>query len=198
MSGGSGEQGLLAAACGQMAHHYGLPGGAAAGMCDAKVPDNQAGYEKGMTAVMAGLAGLNLVYEAAGMHASLLGFCLESMIIDNDMLGQAMRCVRGIEVTEDSVSLKAIRQTCAEGPGHYLGHPDTLELMQREYIYPALGDRTSPKEWIEGGKPDLVERAIAERKRILATQFPDHVSAETDAAIRAAYPIAFPREAMRP
>ena len=26
---------------------------------------------------MAGLSGLNMVYEAAGMHASLLGFCLE-------------------------------------------------------------------------------------------------------------------------
>jgi trimethylamine--corrinoid protein Co-methyltransferase len=162
------------------------------------MPDAQAGYEKGMNAVMAGLAGLNLVYEAAGMHASLLGFCPESMIIDNDMLGQALRCVRGIEVTEATLSLEAIAETCTGGPGHYLGHPDTLELMQREYVYPALADRSSPKDWIESGKPDLVKRAIAERKRILASHFPDHVSPETDAAIRAAYPIAFPRAAMVP
>ena len=70
-------------------------------MCDSKLPDSQSGYEKGSTAVMAGLAGLNLVYESAGMHASLLGFSLESMIIDNDMLGQCLRCVRGIEVNND-------------------------------------------------------------------------------------------------
>ncbi|MGI9407464.1 MAG: trimethylamine methyltransferase family protein, partial [Hyphomicrobiaceae bacterium] len=38
MSGGSGEQALLSAACGQMAHYYNLPGGSAAGMADAKVP----------------------------------------------------------------------------------------------------------------------------------------------------------------
>ncbi|MEC7208826.1 MAG: trimethylamine methyltransferase family protein, partial [Pseudomonadota bacterium] len=76
MSGGSGEQGLLTAACAQMLQYFGLPGGAAAGMADAKMPDAQSGYEKGSTLVMAGLSGLNMVYEAAGMHASLMGFCL--------------------------------------------------------------------------------------------------------------------------
>ena len=49
---------------------------------------------------MAGLSGLNMVYEAVGMHASLLGFCLESLIIGDDLLGQSLRCVRGIEVND--------------------------------------------------------------------------------------------------
>lgn len=198
MSGGSGEQGLLSAACAQMARFYDLPGGAAAGMCDSKVPDNQAGYEKGINAVMSGLAGLNMVYESIGMHASLLGFCLESMIIDDDMIGQALRCVRGIEVTEDSVSLDVIRQVCTEGPGHYLGHEATLSLMQREYVYPVLGDRTSPKEWVEKGKPDLIARAVEARKQVLSTIFPDHLSESLDRKLREAYPIVLPREAMRP
>ncbi len=100
MSGGSGEQGLLTAACAQMLQHFGLPSGAAAGMADAKLPDAQSGYEKGLTLVMAGLSGLNMVYEAAGMHASLMGFCLESLVIDNDMLGQCLRCVRGVDVSD--------------------------------------------------------------------------------------------------
>ena len=77
MLGGSGEQGLLTSACAQMLQHYDLPGGAAAGMADAKMPDAQSGYEKGSTLVMAGLSGLNMVYEAAGMHAS----CLASVLI---------------------------------------------------------------------------------------------------------------------
>ena len=77
MSGGSGEQSLLMAACGQMANHYGLVGGSPAAMADAKLPDIQSGYEKGITTVMAGLAGTNMIYEAAGMHASLMGFCME-------------------------------------------------------------------------------------------------------------------------
>lgn len=197
MSGGSGEQALLSAACAQMHHFYGIPGGSAAGMADAKLPDPQSGYEKGITNVMAGLAGLNMVYESVGMHASLLGFCLESLIIDNDMIGQCLRCVRGIEVTEDSLSIEAMRQVCLEGPGHYLGHEQTLSLMQTEYVYPALGDRSSPKEWEELGKPDLIARAVAEKQRILSSVFPDHIPEALDREIRERFDIKLPRAAMR-
>ena len=122
MSGGSGEQALLTSGCAQMHQFYNLPGGAAAGIADSKLPDMQAGWEQMCSNVMAGLSGLNMVYEAAGMHASLLGFCHESLILGDDLLGQANRCVRGIEVTEDSISLNVMKQTCLNGPGHYLTH----------------------------------------------------------------------------
>lgn len=197
MSGGSGEQALLTAACAQMAQFYDLPGGSAAGMADSKLPDVQSGYEKGITDVMAGLSGLNLVYESAGMHASLLGFCLESLIIDNDMIGQCLRCVRGIEVSDAALSVDTITDVCLNGPGHYLGHAQTLALMQTEYFYPAVADRFSPKEWNEKGRPDLLGRAIAEKRRILDTHFPRHVSRETDDALRARHAnIYLPRKAM--
>jgi len=196
MSGGSGEQALLSAACAQMAQFYDLPGGAAAGMADSKLPDVQAGYEKGITNVMAGLSGLNLVYESAGMHASLLGFCLDSLIIDNDLLGECMRCVRGIEVDEDSVSLDVMRSVCLGGPNHYLGHNRTLELMQREYIYPAIGDRTSPKEWVEKGKPDIVEKAVKVKRDILGGHFPRHIPDELDVRLRERFPITLTRDQM--
>lgn len=196
MSGGSGEQALLSAACAQMARFYDLPGGSAAGMADAKLPDVQSGYEKGITDVMAGLAGLNLVYEAAGMHASLLGFCLESLIIDNDMLGQCMRCVRGIEVTEDSLSKEAIKRVCLGGAGHYLGDEQTLALMQTEYVYPRLGDRNSPNVWVEQGASTMAERAIVEKERILSSHFPDHVPDGIDRALRSRHKICLPRTAI--
>jgi trimethylamine--corrinoid protein Co-methyltransferase len=198
MSGGSAEQALLTSACAQMARFYDLPGGSAAGMADSKLPDIQSGYEKGITNVMAGLAGLNLVYEAAGMHASLLGFCLESLIIDNDMLGYCLRCVRGIEVSRDTLSVETIADVCLNGPGHYLGNEQTLRLMQTEYFYPAVGDRFSPKEWNEKGKPDILERAIAEKKRILAERFPHHVPRAVDDRLRARFGdlIRLPRSAM--
>ncbi|TAN19962.1 MAG: methyltransferase [Rhizobiaceae bacterium] len=197
MSGGSGEQALLTAACAQMAQFYDLPGGSAAGMADSKLPDIQSGYEKGITDVMAGLSGLNLVYEAAGMHASLLGFSLESLIIDNDMLGQCLRCVRGIEVSDKALSIETITDVCLNGPGHYLGHGQTLELMQTEYFYPAVADRYSPKEWAEKGKPDLLQKAIEEKRRILSGYFPAHVSRSVDDQLRSRHPnIHLPRKAM--
>jgi len=189
MSGGSGEQALLTAGCAQMHHFYGLPGGAAAGIADAKLPDMQAGWEQAISNVMAGLSGLNMVYEAVGMHASLLGFCLESLILGDDLLGQVLRCVRGIEVTEDKIGLEVMRQVCLEGPGHYLGHAQTLDLMQREYVYPALADRTSPKGWEEAGKPDLLARAIERKKQILAESRASLLDPAADAAIRAAFRI---------
>ena len=88
------------------------------------------------------------------MHASLLGFCLESLVLGDDLLGQAMRLVRGIDVTrgfhvdrgDEARSVWAAR-------GHYLGSGQTLELMQTEYIYPKSANRMSPKEWNEAGKP---------------------------------------------
>ena len=192
MSGGSGEQALLTAGCAQMQHYLGLPGGAAAGIADAKLPDMQAGWEAAMSNVMAGLAGLNLVYECAGMHASLLGFCLESLILGDDMLGQALRCVRGIEVDDDSLSLEAMRQVCLGGPGHYLGHSQTLARMQTDYIYPVIADRWSPKEWVEKGSPDLLDRARARKEAILAG--PRHAALDpaTDRAIRQAFRIHLP------
>ena len=180
-----------------MAQYYDLPGGSAAGMADSKLPDIQSGFEKGITEVMAGLSGLNLVYEAAGMHASLLGFCLESLIIDNDMIGQCLRCVRGIDMGEAALSIETISDVCLNGPGHYLGHGQTLDLMQREYFYPAIADRFSPKEWAEKGKPDILQRAIAEKKRILATHYPRHVPRTLDDELRARHPeLRLPRSAM--
>ncbi|MER9393932.1 MULTISPECIES: trimethylamine methyltransferase family protein [unclassified Mesorhizobium] len=198
MSGGSAEQAVLTSACAQMAQFYDLPGGSAAGMTDSKLPDIQSGYEKGITDVMAGLAGLNLVYESAGMHASLLGFCLESLIIDNDMLGHCLRCVRGIEVTDEALSIDTITGVCMNGPGHYLGNEQTLRLMQTEYFYPAVGDRFSPKEWNEKGRPDILQRAIIEKKRVLAERFPRHVPKLLDDKLRARFGemIKLPRSGM--
>jgi trimethylamine--corrinoid protein Co-methyltransferase len=189
MTGGSGEQALLTAGCAQMHRFYDLPGGAAAGIADAKLPDMQAGWEQMCSNVMAGLAGLNMVYESAGMHASLLGFCHESLILGDDIIGQALRCVRGIEVTDETLALEEIRQVCIGGPGHYLGTGNTLSRMQTDHVYPALGDRTSPKEWVEKDRPDLVLRATARKEAILSEVSAARFDAATDAAIRAKFAI---------
>ncbi|UWQ15502.1 trimethylamine methyltransferase family protein [Aliiroseovarius sp. M344] len=193
MSGGSGEQALMTAGCAQMHQFYGLPGGAAAGFSDSKLPDMQAGWEQMCSNVLAGLSGLNMVYEAAGMHASLLGFCHESLILGDDIVGQALRCVRGIEITEDAVSIEMMKSVCLKGPGHYLGEDQTLSRMQTDFVYPTLGDRTSPKEWAEVGKPDLIAAATARKEGILAQRSGARFNPEVDAAIRARFNIHLPK-----
>ena len=190
MSGGSAEQALLTAGCAQMHRFYDLPGGAASGISDSKLPDMQAGWEQGITNTLAGLAGLNMCYEAVGMHASLLGFCLESLVLGDDLLGQAMRCVRGIEVNDDTTSLDAMKQVCLGGPGHYLGSDQTLKLMQTEYIYPAVANRMSPKEWNEAGKPLLLDKAI-QRKNAILSKAGCVVDPAIDQMVRAKFNIHF-------
>lgn len=189
MTMGSGEQALLTAGCAQMHKFYDLPGGAAAGASDSKLPDMQAGWEQMCSNVMAGLSGLNMVYEAAGMHASLLGFCHESLILGDDIIGQALRCVRGIEVTDETLALDQIAEVCMGGPGHYLGTDQTLSRMQADYVYPTLGDRTSPKEWAELDKPDLIQKAIARKEQILSQPSAARFDPELDQAIRSRFNI---------
>ncbi|MEO0401041.1 MAG: trimethylamine methyltransferase family protein [Pseudomonadota bacterium] len=192
MSIGSGEQALLTAGCGQMHRFYDLPGGAAGGASDSKMPNMQAGWEQMCSNLSAGLSGVNMVYEAAGMHASLLGFCLESLILGDDIIGQAMRCVRGIEVTDETMALDQIADVCMSGPGHYLGTEQTLSRMQSDMVYPSFGDRTSPKEWVELGKPDLIARATQRKEEILATRPMAAFDGAVDADIRARFNIHLP------
>ena len=198
MSGGSPEQALLSAASAQLSKFYDLTGGTASGMSDAKMPDMQAGYEKAYNHALVGNAGANLIYESAGMLASLLGFSMEGLIIDNDVIGAVQRTIKGVEVTDESLSLDTIRKVCLEGPGHYLGANQTLQLMQREYIYPSVGDRTSPNEWVDQGRITVVERARRKLDSILSTHYPTHIPDSVDEAIRARLPIRLAREAMRP
>ncbi len=192
MTGGSGEQALLTAGCAQMHSFYGVPGGAAAGIADSKMPDMQAGWEQMCSNVMAGLSGLNMVYEAAGMHASLLGFCHESLILGDDLIGQAMRCVRGIEVNEETLALDQMREVCIGGPGHYLGTEQTLSRMETDHVYPSLGNRSSPKEWDELGKPDLIKNATARKEAILSERSRACFDPKIDKAIRARFNIHLP------
>ena len=196
MSGGSPEQGLLSAACAQVGNHFDLPFGTACGMTDSKFPDFQAGAERAATVLSAALSGANIVYESAGMYASLLGACPESMLLDNDILGAVGRVTRGIEVNADTLSFDEIERICTSGEGHYLGSDNTLQVMQSEYIYPDFSDRTSPTVWEEQGKPVLLKRAIERKHEILARHVPRHVSDEIDARVRAEFPIALSQEAM--
>jgi len=195
MSGGSPEQAILSSACAQMGNFYNLPTGTACGMTDAKLPDFQAGAERAYTLACAAIAGANIVYEAAGMYASLLGVCPESLLIDNDVLGAALRITRGIEVNEQTLGFDVIKDVCLGNKGHYLGAGQTLEVMQTEYLYPEFGNRLSPNEWNEQGKPVLLEKALKRKREILDSYFPSHVSDEVDREIRARFDIFLPREA---
>lgn len=186
-AGGGGETALLNAASAQISNWLGLPSGVAASMTDAKALDAQAGLEKAMTSVAAALAGGNLIYESSGMMASLLGASFEAFVLDNDMHGQTYRMLRGVEVRDDTLDVDAI---CAAvlGEGHFLGSPETLAAMERDYVYPGLADRDTPQAWAGMGAEDAWTRARARARDILDSHHPAYIDAATDARIRARFP----------
>jgi len=196
-TGGGGEEALLQAASAQIARFYGIPSSISAGMTDAKRPDGQAGFEKGVTVALAATAGGNLISEVAGMVGSLMGVSFEAMVMDNEMLGIIQRTLKGIEVSDDTLSFEVIKEVI-EGPGHYLGHAQTLALMDREYLYPTIADRSSLSAWEEEGSVGMLEKARKEAKRRLATHYPQSIDPKIDAEIRARFPIRLAERDMRP
>lgn len=196
-TGGGGEEALLQAASAQIARFYGIPSSISAGMTDAKRPDGQAGFEKGVTVALAATAGGNLISEVAGMVGSLMGASFEAMVMDNEMLGIIQRTLKGIEVSDDTLSFEVIREVIA-GPGHYLGHPQTLALMDREYLYPTIADRSSLSAWEEEGSVGMLDKARKEAKRRLNTHYPQSIDSKVDAEIRTRFPIRLAERDMRP
>jgi len=196
-SGGSGEEALVMAACAQLCNHYGFITSMASGMTDSKTMDAQAGYEKAITTTALALSGANLVAAYPGIVGSLLGQSFEGMVIDNDMLGNVQRLLRGIEVTDETLSYEVIESTVF-GIGHYLNQPQTLELMQKEYLYPEVADRRTPGEWEVTGKEDIYELAHVKARQTLSNYYPDYISPQADARIREHFPIRLSPEDMRP
>ena len=80
------------------------------------------------------------------------------------------------------------------GPGHFLGSAQTLHLMQREYVYPIIGDRNSPDDWRDQGATNAAERAHEHVRKVMRTHYPGHVTRAKDEWIRSRYPIRLPLE----
>jgi len=187
--GGGGEITLLNAASAQLANWLGLPSGAASSMSDSKAVDAQMGLEKAMSSLGVGLAGCNMVYESSAMMASLLGASFEAMLIDDEMLSQVYRVLRGIEVNEETLGFAAIEEA-VYGEGHFLGSQHTMAAMQRDYFWPTtLSDRQAPSAWEEGGASDMWQRANVRVRDILEQHKPDYLSSEADQRIRRSYNI---------
>lgn len=197
MVGGAAELALMNAAAAQLTHFYDLPIYNTCGITDAKIPDVQAGFEKGMTITATALAGANYNHHAAGMLESLLAVAYEQYVIDDDIGGQVMRLVRGLEVTDETLSLEVIDEAC-RGEGHYLGHPQTLALMHSEYVYPHTADRNSRASWEEAGSWDMREIARRKARTVLQAHFPAYLPPELDAQLRTEFNIQLPPQIMQP
>lgn len=195
MSGGSAEGAIATAATIQMANYYGLPNSVIAGATDSKIADAQSGYEKSLTVTLAAQAGSNLITQACGMQASLMGCALESYVIDNDMLGTILKSLSGVSVNEETLALSSIEEV-VHGDGHFLGRDETLARMQSDFVYPEIGDRRSIDEWVVDGARDIRSVAIDRTRQILKHHHPSHLSEDLDDVLRDRFDIRLPRSSL--
>ena len=188
--GSGGEISIMNAAAAQIGNHLGLPTGVASSMADAKAVDAQMGAEKALSSLACGLAGANMVYESSGMMASLLGASFEAFVLDNEMLSNVHRTIRGVEVNDETLGFEAIKEAVT-GEGHFLGGMQTMRAMERDYYYPELANRDTPRVWNDSGAPYAWNAAREKAKSILESHRPEYIDPDIEAAIRGKFNILF-------
>ncbi|SJZ69123.1 trimethylamine methyltransferase family protein [Selenihalanaerobacter shriftii] len=180
------EMGLMHAGVAQVAQYYGLPLYATAGMSDAKLPDVQAGYEKAMTTLLAGMSGANFIHDSAGLLEMCQTVAYEQYVIDNEIIGMAMRAIKGIEVNEETIATDVIERV---GPGgHFLTDEHTRKHMRTEFFQPKVSDRLTREAWEEQGSKPTRERAIEMAKDILNDHQPLGIDEKLDKEIKKEFP----------
>jgi trimethylamine--corrinoid protein Co-methyltransferase len=177
---GAVEIGLLGAAVAQMAKRYGLPCAMTSGI-DAKVPDAQAAMDRLLTMLPPVLAGIDLVNIST--TDTKLTFCLEQLVIDNEILAAVRRYLQGIQVDDETLALGLIAQV---GPGGaFIATDHTVRHHRRELLLSKLLSREPRAVWEEGGAKDLWERASETVRRILEEHEPLPLSEEASHRIAA-------------
>jgi trimethylamine--corrinoid protein Co-methyltransferase len=170
---GSPEQGLMGVAMAQLAHHYGLPVYINVGITDAKLPDAQAGIEKGATMILGMLAGAD-TFGHAGICGTDHGGSLPWLYIDNELMAYVKRVARGFDVTAETLAADVVSRV---GPGgSYLAEEHTVRHFREEIWFPgAAWTRDMWESWEEAGSTSMGDRATAGVKQILETHQPEPI-----------------------
>jgi trimethylamine--corrinoid protein Co-methyltransferase len=195
------ETGILVMGCAQMARYYNVPCGALVGLPNAKINDAQSGFETGMSALAALLAGVHFL-SIGGVLDGLMTFDFAKAVIDNEIALMLKRVQRGFgapvsEPTglaaepsvepfdEDQLALDVIAEV---GPGGmFMDHLHTLKHMRTTALFPEIADRDSRAEWQAAGALDAHSRAMQRVREILARDNPAVFAPEVDARIRAEF-----------
>lgn len=159
------ETGLINIATAQIAEYYGLPSRGTGGVTNSNSSDIQAGFEKGLTLSMAAMAGINFIYDAAGLLEASRTASLEQMIIDNDLCGMVLRALHGVEVDEETMGVEVINRVGLGG--HYLSQKHTRDFFRREHYLPKILSREPWEIWQKTGSKELRSIAHEKAKKIL-------------------------------
>lgn len=179
---GGPEVGLINIASAQLAKYYGLPCRGTGGNTDSKVVDAQAGAETAQSILMAGLAGMNFIYDAAGSLDGSLILSKEKVVLDDEICGMVSRILEGIKVTDETLALDEI---CAVGASaSHLGRAFTSHHFRKEHFIPSVMERRSREAWERDGMKDLAGQAREKANRILKNHVPEPMDEDVVSELR--------------
>jgi trimethylamine--corrinoid protein Co-methyltransferase len=175
------ETSILAMGCAQMARYYQIPSGGFIGQTNAKSNNAQSGYETGLSAMAALLAGFDLIF-LGGLLDSLMVFDYAKAVIDNEIALMLKQTKRGMQFRQEDLALDVISEV---GPGGmYMDHDHTLERMRTTTLLTEIADRSPWDQWKAQGKPEPQNKAMERVHQILASDNPAAFSPDVDARIR--------------
>lgn len=179
------ETGMLHMAHSEMAQFYGVPSGGYIGLTNAHSNDAQSGYETGMNTTAGLLSGVDL-FNMGGLLDSLTAFDFSKAVIDNEIALMLKRLKRGMEFSEENISLDIIKEV---GPGGmYIDNAQTIKNMRDIAFLPKVASREIRSQWEESGKLDAHSRALKIAEEIFSVENPVSFSPELDAKIHAHFP----------
>jgi trimethylamine:corrinoid methyltransferase-like protein len=172
---GSPEFSLLGVGAVQLAKHYRLPSDMGV-QSDSKTVDAQTSYEKVQSALMAVMARSDMAELSLGSTEAYSAFSLVQLMIDDEIVSNVERIARGIEVTDETLSVDIINKV---GPmGSYLKHPMTMKYFRKEHSVPKLSDRATRQQWTASGSKDIKKRARERANALLLAHAPEPLEPE--------------------
>lgn len=180
------ESAMVNACLSQMTQYYDLPMYGTGGMTDSKTLDAQSGYESALTATTVALSGSNFIHDSVGLLEMCQVFSYDKMVIDNEILGNVIRLMKGVEVNEETLALDLIRSV---GPGgHFVDTDHTVRHFRKEFFLPKVSDRRTRSGWEKEGSTTADQRARKIVNKVLGKHVPKPVDPELKKKLRAKYP----------
>jgi len=162
---GTPEPAMMIYVCTQLARKYRLPVRTGGMLTGSKIADAQAAYESMATMIPTLLAGTNFVLHCAGWLEAGLAAGYGKFVLDADQIAMLHSFAGGLDLTEESLAMEAIREV---GPGgHYLGCAHTQRNFKTAFYRSDVADNNSYEQWEAEGAKDANARAAAIAKKML-------------------------------
>lgn len=167
------ESFFLCGAANEMAKHVGLPSYGGMGP-NAKIPGMQSSFENGMAAMYCAML-VNEINNGIGMLDCSTVLSYEQMVIDDDIVGRALKIAKEFEISEKTLHLDMIKDVgiLGMGPkkGTYLGERPTM-LEVREFYQSPLFTSEPYDRWEAKGRKDEMTLAKERADWILKNHEP--------------------------